>query len=167
MKAEHQTILNSKIKKHTKKKKIKKQIGATAAYPLKQGKFSKKKKTFTTKSIHSETLNEDSFKLPFKQRKKLQLKDKLNVALNNNQTVENIKKKKVTLSLRQRMMAKLHSARFRYLNEQIYSNDSRNAQNMFRTDPDAFKAYHEGYRQQVQKWPMNPLEVIIQSIQKM
>ncbi|GJQ84323.1 hypothetical protein Trydic_g5261 [Trypoxylus dichotomus] len=45
--------------------------------------------------------------------------------------------------------------------------NSKEIQQYFTRDPDAFLAYHEGYRQQVSKWPLNPLDVIIQSIKKM
>lgn len=32
------------------------------------------------------------------------------------------------------------------------------------SDNDAFKAYHQGFQTQTQKWPTNPLDVIIKSI---
>ncbi|XP_045466106.1 ribosomal RNA-processing protein 8 [Harmonia axyridis] len=72
-----------------------------------------------------------------------------------------------SLSLRERMLAKLKASRFRYLNEQLYLSPSNEAQNFFKSDPDSFKAYHEGFRQQVDKWPINPVDVIIESIKKM
>lgn len=81
-----------------------------------------------------------------------------------------MKKKKLQeapLSLRERMMAQLKASRFRYLNEQLYSSDSSQSKKYFEEDPDAFYAYHEGYKQQVDRWPMNPLDVIIESIKKM
>jgi hypothetical protein len=70
-------------------------------------------------------------------------------------------------SLRDRMMERLKSARFRYLNEQMYRKDSNEAIQIFRRDPEAFKAYHAGYQQQVNKWPMNPLDIIIKDISKL
>lgn len=57
--------------------------------------------------------------------------------------------------------------RFRYLNEQMYTTEGKDAQKMFESDPEAFEAYHQGYRQQVEKWPLNPLDFIISSIKKM
>lgn len=69
--------------------------------------------------------------------------------------------------LRDRMMAKLKASRFRYLNETMYSSESTESKKYFKDDPDAFKAYHEGYKQQVAQWPVNPLDVIISSIKKM
>lgn len=83
------------------------------------------------------------------------------------QTLEDRKVKAPVISLRTKMMEKLKAARFRFLNEQIYKTDSRETQKIFETDPDAFKAYHEGYRHQVKSWPLNPVNVIIKSIKKM
>ncbi|KAH9507788.1 25S rRNA (adenine645-N1)-methyltransferase [Bulinus truncatus] len=59
---------------------------------------------------------------------------------------------------------KLKSARFRYINEQLYTSTGSEALAMFRTDQDAFKVYHEGYENQVSKWPVNPLDIIIKQI---
>lgn len=83
---------------------------------------------------------------------------------------EERKKRKVNekpQSLRDRMMTKLKASRFRYLNETLYNNESSESKKYFKNDPDAFKAYHEGYKQQIEQWPLNPLDVIISSIKKM
>ena len=38
---------------------------------------------------------------------------------------------------------------------------------MFKKDPAAFKAYHEGYMEQASKWPAgDPLQKIIEDIKK-
>ncbi|XP_014219552.1 ribosomal RNA-processing protein 8 [Copidosoma floridanum] len=71
------------------------------------------------------------------------------------------------LSLRDRMMAQLKASRFRFLNEQMYNSDSSQSKKFFQDDPQAFYTYHEGYKSQVDKWPVNPLDVIIDSITKM
>ncbi|XP_023023777.1 uncharacterized protein isoform X2 [Leptinotarsa decemlineata] len=83
------------------------------------------------------------------------------------QTLAKPMDKKPQLTLRQKMLDKLKAARFRFLNEQIYTTNSKEAQKIFQSDPDAFQAYHEGYRKQVKRWPMNPLDVIIKSIKTM
>lgn len=70
-------------------------------------------------------------------------------------------------TLRDRMLAQLRSSRFRFLNETLYNNMSSESKRYFKDDPDAFVAYHEGYKQQVAHWPLNPLDVIIASIKKM
>lgn len=82
-------------------------------------------------------------------------------------TLEETKIKKPIMSLRSKMLEKLKAARFRFLNEQIYKTNSKETQTIFNTDPDAYKAYHDGYRQQVKSWPLNPVTVIIKSIKKM
>lgn len=65
------------------------------------------------------------------------------------------------------MMEKLKAARFRYINEQIYTNRGKDMQNFFKNDSEAFKAYHSGYRQQVERWPLNPVDIIIKRIHKL
>ncbi|KAK2846795.1 hypothetical protein Q5P01_009794 [Channa striata] len=69
-------------------------------------------------------------------------------------------------SLRSRMEQRLESARFRYINEVLYSTSSGEAKHMFRQDPQAFWIYHRGYTAQVQRWPANPVDAIISDIQQ-
>lgn len=69
-------------------------------------------------------------------------------------------------SLRSRMEERLESARFRYINEVLYSTSSGEAKRMFKQDPQAFRIYHKGYTAQVQRWPTNPVDDIIAYIQK-
>lgn len=58
----------------------------------------------------------------------------------------------------------LKASRFRYLNELLYTHKSDQATNIINQDPTAFTTYHEGYRHQVEQWPINPLDRIIKSI---
>jgi ribosomal RNA-processing protein 8 len=37
---------------------------------------------------------------------------------------------------------------------------------MFAKEPELFTDYHEGYRQQVEKWPKNPLDMFIDELSK-
>lgn len=69
-------------------------------------------------------------------------------------------------SLRFRMEQRLESARFRYINEVLYSTSSSEARRMFKQDPQAFWIYHRGYMAQVQKWPANPVDAIIAYIRQ-
>ncbi|XP_072752668.1 uncharacterized protein [Anoplolepis gracilipes] len=71
------------------------------------------------------------------------------------------------LTLRDRMMTQLRASRFRFINETLYNNESSQSKRYFKEDPGAFKAYHDGYKQQLEQWPLNPLDVIISSIKKM
>lgn len=70
-------------------------------------------------------------------------------------------------SFRDKLIGNLKGSRFRFLNEQLYSSEGSSAVKLFRDDRAAFTAYHEGYRQQVQQWPLNPLDRIIKSIKKL
>lgn len=59
---------------------------------------------------------------------------------------------------------RLVASRFRFLNEQLYTQPAKEAQEVFRDDDDAFKAYHSGYRKQLEKWPLNPLDTLIEDL---
>jgi ribosomal RNA-processing protein 8 len=62
------------------------------------------------------------------------------------------------------MREKLISARFRHLNETLYTKPSAEAFKLFKTSPDMFVEYHEGFRRQVSVWPENPVEGYIRDI---
>ena len=55
----------------------------------------------------------------------------------------------------------------RYLNEQLYTRTGFEALKMFSRDRESFDAYHQGFRNQVAKWPVNPLDLIIENVNKM
>nr|XP_056714394.1 ribosomal RNA-processing protein 8 [Euleptes europaea] len=61
-------------------------------------------------------------------------------------------------SLRLRMEERLDSARFRYINQQLYTRPSQEAARLFQEDPEAFAVYHRGFAQQVARWPENPVQ---------
>nr|XP_046150210.1 ribosomal RNA-processing protein 8-like [Oncorhynchus gorbuscha] len=69
-------------------------------------------------------------------------------------------------ALRSRMEQRLESARFRYINEVLYTTSSGEAKRMFRQDPEAFGIYHRGFTAQVQRWPANPVDAIISYIRQ-
>ncbi len=64
------------------------------------------------------------------------------------------------------MRAKLVSARFRHLNETLYTSPSVEALRLFAESPDMFQAYHEGFRQQVAVWPENPVDGYIAEVRR-
>uniref|UniRef100_A0A8C8RE19 Ribosomal RNA-processing protein 8 n=1 Tax=Pelusios castaneus TaxID=367368 RepID=A0A8C8RE19_9SAUR len=68
----------------------------------------------------------------------------------------------LSVALRARMEDRLHSARFRYINQQLYMSSSQEAAQLFQCDPGAFTIYHRGFAQQVGRWPENPVQHIIQ-----
>lgn len=62
------------------------------------------------------------------------------------------------------MRQKLTSARFRHLNQTLYTAPSATALELFDQNPDMFEDYHAGFRQQVGVWPENPLDHYVASL---
>lgn len=62
---------------------------------------------------------------------------------------------------------KMEGARFRWLNEQLYTSTSTEAMAMFRDEPNLFEVYHRGFETQVSKWPSDPLDHIIADIRSL
>lgn len=62
------------------------------------------------------------------------------------------------------MREKLVSARFRHLNETLYTKPSEEAFQLFEQSPEMFQEYHEGFRRQVNVWPENPVDGYIADI---
>jgi ribosomal RNA-processing protein 8 len=63
--------------------------------------------------------------------------------------------------LQQKMRAKLTSARFRHINETLYTTPSTQSLELFKTQPEMYQEYHSGFRQQVSVWPSNPVDTFI------
>ncbi|KAK0619859.1 methyltransferase-domain-containing protein [Immersiella caudata] len=63
------------------------------------------------------------------------------------------------------MREKLVSARFRHLNETLYTRPSADAFQLFQEFPEMFTEYHEGFRRQVDVWPENPVEGYVGDIE--
>lgn len=59
---------------------------------------------------------------------------------------------------------KLEAARFRFLNEQLYTSSGKEAFEMFKGDKESFEVYHKGFQGQVSRWPVNPLSTIVQQL---
>lgn len=66
--------------------------------------------------------------------------------------------------LQQRMAAKLTSARFRHLNQTLYTSPSDQAMQLFADSPQNYTSYHAGFRAQVAVWPQNPVEGFIEDV---
>lgn len=67
--------------------------------------------------------------------------------------------------LQQKMRAKLSSARFRHINEILYTTPSAASHSLFASQPEMYSEYHVGFRQQVQVWPENPVDVFVRALQ--
>lgn len=63
--------------------------------------------------------------------------------------------------LQSQMRSKLIAARFRHLNETLYTTASTHALNLFTESPSSFASYHAGFRAQVSVWPQNPVDTFI------
>lgn len=68
--------------------------------------------------------------------------------------------------LQSSMRQKLISARFRHLNETLYTTPSRSSMNLFTENPTFFSEYHEGFQRQVSAWPENPVEGFIRWVKE-
>lgn len=68
--------------------------------------------------------------------------------------------------LNRAVTSKLMAAQFRFINEQLYTRSSKEAKHLFTKDKKLFQVYHDGYSQQISRWPNNPLDAIITFIQK-
>lgn len=58
---------------------------------------------------------------------------------------------------------KLNASTFRLLNEQVYNSPNAFAAQLL-SDPGTFRDYHTGYQQQLEQWPMNPNQLIIDAL---
>ncbi|KXJ92288.1 methyltransferase-domain-containing protein [Microdochium bolleyi] len=64
------------------------------------------------------------------------------------------------------MREKLISARFRHLNEMLYTRPSAEAFQLLEDTPEMFTEYHEGFRRQVDVWPENPVDGYLADIKQ-
>lgn len=68
--------------------------------------------------------------------------------------------------LQSAMRLKLLGARFRHLNESLYTTPSAEASNLFAINPTFFEEYQTGFRQQVSTWPENPVDQFVRQIKQ-
>ncbi|KAG5298078.1 ribosomal RNA-processing protein [Histoplasma ohiense] len=67
--------------------------------------------------------------------------------------------------LQKSMRHKLLSARFRHLNQTLYTTPSSQAMELFTSNPELFAEYHAGFTRQVQEsWPSNPVDGYISTV---
>jgi ribosomal RNA-processing protein 8 len=64
-------------------------------------------------------------------------------------------------SLQMSFKARLSGSRFRILNEELYTTTSTTAFDRFKSNPELYEQYHEGFRHQVEQWPINPVTTIV------
>src|SRR5438034_8263854 len=67
--------------------------------------------------------------------------------------------------LQQSMREKLLSARFRHLNQTLYTSPSSQSLDLFTANPELFAEYHAGFSWQVKEsWPSNPVDEYIRNM---
>ncbi|KAJ1972775.1 25S rRNA (adenine645-N1)-methyltransferase [Dimargaris xerosporica] len=69
--------------------------------------------------------------------------------------------------LQAKMASKLRGARFRWINEQLYTTRGEDAFELFQSQPEIFDEYHEGFQSQVKSWPTNPVDLYIKALRKL
>ncbi|KAJ3048600.1 25S rRNA (adenine645-N1)-methyltransferase [Rhizophlyctis rosea] len=69
-------------------------------------------------------------------------------------------------SLQQQMQRKLAGAKFRWINELLYTKQSNEAVKLFSEKPEMFQIYHDGFRSQVESWPANPIDIFIDYLRR-
>ena len=69
--------------------------------------------------------------------------------------------------LHKKMSSKLSGAKFRWINEQLYTTSSNAAVEMFKEDPSLFSVYHQGFSEQTSKWPVSPVDNVIAYVQEL
>lgn len=117
----------------------------------------------------------ESVKSVKKQKQKQKLatkKEKFKIVTNRPEQTKLTGKKKKQKSassadFHENLADRLKASRFRYINELLYTHESDEATDIMAQDPDAFTTYHDGYRKQVEQWPLNPLDRIIKSIKSL
>lgn len=132
----------------------------------------KKKQTQKLNAKNVSQVNESvvkSVKKPKQKQKSSKKKEKLkNAAAKTEQTKstgnKNKKRSATSTDFHEDLADRLKASRFRYINELLYTHESEEATDIMAQDPDAFTTYHDGYRKQVDQWPLNPLDRIIKSI---
>ncbi|TMW55630.1 hypothetical protein Poli38472_010512 [Pythium oligandrum] len=68
--------------------------------------------------------------------------------------------------MQEEMRRRLDGGKFRMLNEQLYTSTGKEAFKTFQSDPELFDVYHQGFREQAEKWPVNPLDTFIDYVKK-
>eukprot|EP00703_Trepomonas_sp_PC1_P001465 JAP95141.1 Ribosomal RNA-processing protein [Trepomonas sp. PC1] len=60
----------------------------------------------------------------------------------------------------------MNSSIFRLLNEELYTKSSGFSAQKFKESPELFKIYHDGYKQQLDQWPIKPFDIASKFVQQ-
>lgn len=160
---------SKKIKKQKQKKYIQLEKKLEKVVPQKvtgkiakqKGKFSPSHEEISKKKKRNKRKQDSAKNLP---HEVLQQKQKLKNKSQQSKTNEESEEPK---NFHDDLAGRLKASRFRFINEQLYTQTGDDAIKVFNEDDSAFDTYHDGYRIQVKQWPINPLDRIIKSIKKL
>mmetsp|Transcript_13102 Transcript_13102/g.32097 ORF Transcript_13102/g.32097 Transcript_13102/m.32097 type:complete len:320 (-) Transcript_13102:583-1542(-) len=69
-----------------------------------------------------------------------------------------------TSALQAKMRERLQGAKFRWLNERLYTIRGEDAFEYFQANPSQFHKYHQGFVSQTKSWTVNPLDEMIRTL---
>jgi len=64
-------------------------------------------------------------------------------------------------SLISTLSKKLVGAKFRMINEQLYTTTGAKAKEMFEKNPELYHDYHDGFRSSIEQWPFDPVSNLV------
>lgn len=62
------------------------------------------------------------------------------------------------------LQEKMKGSKFRWINEQLYTQSGNKSLQMIQEDESLFDIYHQGFREQVRRWPLVPVDVFIKML---
>ncbi|KAJ2311034.1 25S rRNA (adenine645-N1)-methyltransferase [Coemansia sp. RSA 2702] len=103
--------------------------------------------------------------LASKQAQKLHAEPRANDKANK-VTVRSAGQPKQLTAMQKEMQKKLSGARFRWINEAMYTETGAHTYAMVQADPEIFAEYHRGFAEQARRWPENPIDAIIAQLRE-
>ncbi|EJU04794.1 hypothetical protein DACRYDRAFT_62996 [Dacryopinax primogenitus] len=85
----------------------------------------------------------------------------------NQKSTPNIRTNSKLTPLQAKMKASLSGARFRWINEQLYTSSASSAHELMRSQPNLYEDYHAGFAAQLVGWPTPPLDALAVLLQKL
>ena len=93
--------------------------------------------------------------------KKIDKKQQIRSFKNKEEGPSRTKKNNGKSTILTQMKQKLQGSRFRWLNELLYTSSGSEAFEIMKKQPELYKEYHIGYRQQTEGWPTRPVDEAI------
>jgi len=106
---------------------------------------------------HTEDANEDS------EISSSEVRDE-EMATDSPDEVEGCEETQDYSELQKKLQQQMMGARFRWLNEQLYTKSGKESFKMFKENPNLYEVYHDGFRSQVESWSINPVEFFIEEL---